>query len=282
MSDAGATLAKLLHGPMLAGTFINAVLYGVSITQVYIYVKTFRTTDKQWIKGFIAVLFALDTINTVFDMAFMYDSVISHFGDVAYIQNANWIFCTDPALTGVIGVTVQLFFAWRVKILTGSTAASIVIALTAILQCLAGIATSIAVGFIPAYLEFRRFKPAVIVWLAGSAACDTMITIVLVWHLRRHKGGFSTTDDVIDRIIRVTVQTGMLTSLVALIDLVLFISSPSGLHLAFNFPLSKLYTNSLLSSLNSRKGWAFTSTSDQTASATADRRTKRVSSCQSR
>ena len=89
---------------------------------------------------------------------------------------------------------------------------------------MAGIATSIAVGFIPAYLEFRRFKPAVIVWLAGSAACDTMITIVLVWHLvrthsifnrtsvylidfllcaqRRHKGGFSTTDDVIDRIIR--------------------------------------------------------------------------------
>ena len=57
---------------MLAGTFINAVLYGVSITQVYIYVKTFRTlvillqssrgidddmslhrTDKQWIKGFV-------------------------------------------------------------------------------------------------------------------------------------------------------------------------------------------------------------------------------------
>ena len=32
---------------------------------------------------------------------------------------------------------------------------------------------------------------------------------------------------------------------------------PTGLHLAFNLPLSKLYTNSLMSSLNSRSGWKY-------------------------
>ncbi len=30
-------------------------------------------------------------------------------------------------------------------------------------------------------------------------------------------------------------------------------------HLIFNFPLCKLYTNTLLSSLNSRSGWAYSS-----------------------
>lgn len=34
---------------------------------------------------------------------------------------------------------------------------------------------------------------------------------------------------------------------------------PSGLHLIFNLPLSKLYTNSLMSSLNSRQGWQYDS-----------------------
>ena len=34
---------------------------------------------------------------------------------------------------------------------------------------------------------------------------------------------------------------------------------PTGLHLAFNLPLSKLYTNSLMSSLNSRTGWQYDS-----------------------
>lgn len=75
----------------------------------------------------------------------------------------------------------------------------------------------------------------------------------------------------------VTVQTGMITAICAIIDLVLFLASvssgqtvcgskdlltftptqPSGLHLIFNLPLSKLYTNSLMSSLNSRMGWKY-------------------------
>ena len=36
-------------------------------------------------------------------------------------------------------------------------------------------------------------------------------------------------------------------------------------HLIFNFPLCKLYTNSLMSSLNSRRGWRFTSAKGSTA-----------------
>ena len=32
---------------------------------------------------------------------------------------------------------------------------------------------------------------------------------------------------------------------------------PTGIHLIFNLPLSKLYTNSLMSSLNSRAGWKY-------------------------
>jgi hypothetical protein len=70
----------------------------------------------------------------------------------------------------------------------------------------------------------------------------------------------------------VTVQTGAITAVFAIIDLVTFLISVrppvlsypsiygtnisfwqnSGLHLAFNFPLAKLYTNSLLSTLNAR------------------------------
>lgn len=38
-------------------------------------------------------------------------------------------------------------------------------------------------------------------------------------------------------------------------------STPSS-HLIFNFPLSKLYSNSLLSSLNSRAGWKYGNSGD--------------------
>ncbi|THH28270.1 hypothetical protein EUX98_g5918 [Antrodiella citrinella] len=110
---------------------------------------------------------------------------------------------------------------------------------------------------VPEFMHFQNFKAIVIVWLACSAVADTAITIALVWHLRRHRTGFSGTDDAVNRIIRLTVQTGLVTALCAIVDLVLFLASSSGFHLIFNLPLSKLYTNSLMSSLNSRAGWKY-------------------------
>jgi len=65
----------------------------------------------------------------------------------------------------------------------------------------------------------------------------------------------------VDRIIRVSVQTGLITSMVAIVDLVVFLADPTGTHLMLNFPLCKLYSNSLISSLNSRGGWKYGDTS---------------------
>ncbi|KAF9524249.1 hypothetical protein CPB83DRAFT_861476 [Crepidotus variabilis] len=45
--------------------------------------------------------------------------------------------------------------------------------------------------------------------------------------------------------------------IVAFFDMSFYLSDPSGLHLMFNFPLCKLYSNSVMSSLNSRRGWKF-------------------------
>ncbi|TFY79940.1 hypothetical protein EWM64_g4070 [Hericium alpestre] len=155
-------------------------------------------------------------------MVFIYQSLINHFGDVDYIQNADWVFAA-----------------------------------------VGGIATAIAIGYVPQFLRFTVFQPAVIVWLMSSAVCDVLITSILVFHLRRHKSGFSHTDDIVDRVIRLTIQTGLLTSIVAIIDVVLYLGVPkAALHLGFNMPLCKLYTNSLLSSLNARSGWALNSNSD--------------------
>ena len=105
-------------------------------------------------------------------------------------------------------------------------------------------------------------------------------------------------DDVVNRIIRcmsssfiqyvtlislpiqVTVQTGAITAVCAIVDLIVYLVDNTGTyvlrcrisrqllisnnissHLIFNVPLSKLYTNSLMSSLNARGGWKFAQSS---------------------
>jgi len=89
---------------------------------------------------------------------------------------------------------------------------------------------------------------------------DIIITTILVLYLRKHKSGFQASDLMVDRIIRLTVQTCFITSVVAILDVSFFLADPTGTHLMFNFPLCKLYSNSLMSSLNSRRGWKYGNT----------------------
>lgn len=111
-------------------------------------------------KLYVAVLFFADTLNTVFDFVYMYRSLIMHFGDVAVLGNADWVFATDPALTGIIAPMVQVFFAWRVKILTNNHWLVFIIILATLAGGSGGIATAVEVGFQPHFTLFRNFKVA--------------------------------------------------------------------------------------------------------------------------
>ncbi|KAI0712519.1 hypothetical protein C8Q76DRAFT_488332 [Earliella scabrosa] len=252
------TPAVEIYGPIFIGVVFNIALYGIMITQTYLYFNVYRR-DKTWMKLLVFLLFFCDTLNCCFDIAFVYIPLVNNFGNNDAITRATWIFATDPFMTAFIAALVQLFFAWRVKVLTSNMFAVCVIVFCSIAQLCGGLGTSIAVGMIPEFTQFQRFQVIVIVWLAFSAVADTLITAALVWHLRKNKTGMVFTDDIINKIIRLTVQTGLITALCAIIDLVLFLASPTGLHLIFNLPLSKLYTNSLMSSLNSRQGWQYDS-----------------------
>lgn len=117
-------------------------------------------------------------------------------------------------------------------------------------------------------------ESVVTLWLAASALVDVIITVALVWHLvrglpvyvfetsmtllyqRKHRTGIPSTDDIVNRIIRgetstssplnfythhnyssVTVQTGMLTAIIATIDLVLFLTCVSNTRVFNPFQL---------------------------------------------
>ncbi|KAF9524250.1 hypothetical protein CPB83DRAFT_898004 [Crepidotus variabilis] len=245
--------AEIAHGPMLIGFTINVLLYGVMTTQVYLYYTAYKN-DKIWMKLFVFFLLLADTANTIFDFVYLFRSLIIHFGDANYLSKADWLFATDPAITGITASVVQLFFSWRVRVLTHNRFFSILVMLGALAGGAGAIATSFEVGRTPEFVRFRQFKGVVITWLAAAAFTDVLITMILVWYLVR-RFGFRKSDLMVDRIIRLTVQTGLITCLVASLDLIFFLTDPTGIHLIFNFPLCKLYTNSLMSSLNSRRGW---------------------------
>ncbi|ESK91992.1 hypothetical protein Moror_10358 [Moniliophthora roreri MCA 2997] len=242
---------------MLIGGFLAILLFGVSVTQTYIYWNAYKDKDRWIIKYFVLLLFVADVLHCVFIVVYLYDAVIKHFGDVASVATMNWLFNTEPAFSGMIGGMVQAFFGWRVKVLTGSWILFIIIQLCSAIVFLMGIAAAIACGIVKSFDSLHKFQVVVIIWLVCATLADVIITTTLVTYLRKHKTGFKHTDSHLDRIIRLTIQTGLITALWALADLLSYLLSNTGMHLTFNYVLPKLYINSLLSSLNSRGGWKF-------------------------
>ncbi|KAF9033288.1 hypothetical protein BDZ89DRAFT_1063024 [Hymenopellis radicata] len=249
--------ASVAQGPMMIGLMFNFILLGVVMTQAYIYMITYSKRDKSWMQSFVFIIVVANIVNSVFIAVDLYNALINNFNNTAYLAKATWLFATDPALTGIIAAAVQLFFAWRVKVLTSNWSLTTIVCLLALTGAVGGIVTAVEIKTTPSFVDFQKFQTVVIIWLVASCLGDLAITCILVWYLRKHKTGFQGSDELVDRIIRMTVQTGLITSICAIVDLILFLANPTGLHLIFNFPLCKLYTNTLLSSLNSRSGWAY-------------------------
>ncbi|PPR05506.1 hypothetical protein CVT26_009010 [Gymnopilus dilepis] len=267
-----ANFAENFEGPLLVGTFLNAALLGVMITQVYLYFTSFRK-DKIWMKIFVSFLFVCDVINSTLNLAGVYMTLVRHFGDYTYLTRISWLFdsgeiqilsqsrtlvvnrtpSTDPAMTGIIVTSCQLFFAWRIYQLRRNMLPALLVAIFATV----GGDSRQAQAQRPGFRDHRLtvLKTPVIIWLSSDVIADILITISLISYL--HKAGFnSRTDSLIDRIIRTTIQTGTMTALVAILDLLLYTLKPnSGLHLFANFVICKLYSNSLMSTLNSRGIW---------------------------
>jgi hypothetical protein len=244
----------LTLGCIYIGVILNVWLYGFTCVQVYIYFTRYKN-DRAFMRHFVAFLFAADTINTGLDIVFLYKYLVTNYGNLSYATLANNEFATDPLCVSVIGFATQMFFAWRVwRLIPGrwNWLPPVVIFLLGLLSFLGALGTTIGVVIVRKFAEFQKFESTVIIWLACTAAADVVVTISLITTLRRAKTGFTKTDDIITRLIRNTLQTGLLTSSFAVIDLILFLASTSTLHLIFNLPLSKLYVNSLLSTLNAR------------------------------
>ncbi|KAG7448608.1 uncharacterized protein BT62DRAFT_992631 [Guyanagaster necrorhizus] len=243
----------LILGPILMGTMMNVLLMGVMIVQCYVYFERYKG-DKPWIKATVGFLLLLDALSSSFGMAMTYNYLVTNFGNVNAIQVTNTGIDPYPLLTGITALVVQSFFAWRIQVLTKSKLLAAIIAALSIVQ-MRNLGTMIGGLIVKEFVKLKQIKQISLIWLFGSVVTDAIITLSLVQFLRNKKTGFPSTDHLTSKIIRSTVQTGLLTTTVALGVVIAYLVSDSTMHLAFGLPLSKLYTNTLLSSLNARGVW---------------------------
>lgn len=153
----------------------------------------------------------------------------------------------------MISTPIQLFFAYRIRLLSKSNWLAGIIAFFATVSLGGGAWSTVRIVKTKVFAHKPELHLPALVWLLSAVVSDVMITVVLVITLNKRRTGFIATDDAISKIIRMTVQTGLLTSLFAIGDVIFFMTLP---HTAVNFvwdlALTKLYSNCLLSTLNTR------------------------------
>jgi len=86
-----------------------------------------------------------------------------------------------------------------------------------------------------------------------GAAADLLIAATLCTILNFSRTGFQKSNAMINKLIIFTVNTGLITSLCALASLISILAAPkTWIYVTFYYCLGRLYTNSLLATLNAR------------------------------
>ncbi|KAL5508710.1 hypothetical protein ACEPAG_4795 [Sanghuangporus baumii] len=254
-------------GPLLVGTSINAILYGIMVLQCYLYFMWYKH-DKKRIKAVVLSLLLLDTVSCAFDIGMTYNYLVTNFGNPEAIQVINLYLSPYRSSStyatmfitfvtqGITAFVVQCFYGWRIHVLTRTRILSVLIYICSTIQMLASIGATVGGTILQQFTSLVKVEQVSLIWLVGSLVTDIIISTSLVWYLQKSKTGFSGSDDLITRLNRMTIQTGVLTTSLAIAMIItFFVFLNSTIHIGIGLTLSKMYTNSLLSTLNARQGW---------------------------
>ncbi|KAG6829915.1 hypothetical protein H0H92_002938 [Tricholoma furcatifolium] len=241
-------------GPLILGYLFNWGLFGVVSTQVYYYYIAFPE-DRLYCKCLVFGVYTLETLQTAVITHDAFMSFGAGFGSFEALDNIQLTCLSIPILSGIVGCVVQMYYAYRINILSKSKALGYVIAIISFIGCIGGIVTgvkSFELGSLSKLIE-RTILISAGFWWGCCALCDVMIAFAMTYLLSRHDTGFRSTHLMITRLQRLVIETGTATAFVAVTNLFLFFKYPHTNY--YTVPvliIAKLYCNTLLVLFNSR------------------------------
>ncbi|KAF9526107.1 hypothetical protein CPB83DRAFT_858346 [Crepidotus variabilis] len=256
MSDPQELAKALLKvsGPLLIGHLLNWGLFGVLSVQVYIYHLAFPN-DHIRNKALSYSVYVLEIVQTMMLTQSAFHAFAEGFGNVEYMMEVGNLWFSVPILSGMIFFITQMFYAYRVHRLSGSSILAGVVIFFALVSFAGAIATgalSRHVGDLTGLLSKNTFITLGI-WNGGNAVCDAIIAICMTVSISRRSTGLPQSQALVNKIIRLTVETGSLTAAVAILNLILILlPDHAGYFLAPIGILGKLYSTSMMSVFNSR------------------------------
>ncbi|KAI6158170.1 hypothetical protein BKA82DRAFT_4067986 [Pisolithus tinctorius] len=245
-------------GAAFIGGMVTLVLYGITTLQTYLYFMNYPNDDVPT-KLFVVAIWALDTAHITLMCHALYYYLVSSYGVVTSLAYGVWSLFASVAVNLTIACAVQAFFTVKIFYLCRPRLRWLVtvpIIITVLLHLGFGLET-VVLMFIKKQLSSlaQLTYYAVTPFGAALVVSDIFIAVALCFFLRENSSLtiFPRTKQLINILIIYAINRCLLTSLVAIAEVVLWWVNPeNSWFMAVDFTIGKLYANSLLASLNSR------------------------------
>ncbi|KAJ7052232.1 hypothetical protein C8F01DRAFT_1261948 [Mycena amicta] len=242
-------------GAVLIGTLLSTVLFGVTTMQSYLYYMHFPA-DAAMIKATVAFVWVCEAAHVGGISHTIYTWLVLDYGHPErLLGRAPGSMAAFVLLTVIIAVCVQIFFSYRIYVLSKSR----IIPYFTFALSFVRLGMGLAIFSLTLQTSTLAELSAKYQWLlltmwSLSAVEDITITVSLVYWLWAQKGTVHKQSDAfLDKIIMWTIETGVVTSMFTVVMLICFHVMPTNLVWMGLFAIeARLFANSLLASLNSR------------------------------
>lgn len=240
-------------GAAFIGLVVAATLHGVSIVQAWYYYT--HQSDPWPIKVLVGAVMTFDTIHQFLITHTVYWYTVSSWGKPAELQLIVRSMLIEVIFNGLTALLVQSFLAMRVwRLSNGNKLLTGVVALLVLGEFGAVVAYEYISLKMTTYAELATLEYLSISVNVLAAAGDVLIAGSLCMLLHLSRTGFQRSDTMINKLMLFAVNTGVLTSVCAVASLVSILAAGhTFIYIAFFFCIGRLYSNSLLATLNARK-----------------------------
>ncbi|KAH9850400.1 hypothetical protein C2E23DRAFT_887305 [Lenzites betulinus] len=244
-------------GALLIGCFVGFIQYGWTVNQCYRYFSTYPN-DRRILKSLVCTVLILETFHTVLCMHICYYYLIKSYFNPLALEKAVW----SINLLGVVTVRrcysgfAELFLAAslddRSEVQTSGDSCRI------LLFGEFGFATAVTVDtFLQPTLHNNNQAWMNSAGVGMAVLADSILTAALIFSLHRSRTGIRRTDSIIDLLIMYAINTGLVTGVTNLLSLVFALAMPNNLlYAGIVIVATKLYANSMMAVLNSRRSLA--------------------------
>ncbi|KAF7378252.1 hypothetical protein MSAN_00250400 [Mycena sanguinolenta] len=261
-------------GFTLMGVIVNTYLTGVIMTQFFTYLAHSEwfprwipriyngelqdlpgfVEDPLWVRCLVAFLFAINVTQAaaVVYMAWFY--CVTNFANKGIIDYIPWPYPFTALTTAILAITNQLFQTWKIYLFTRNKTLVAFLTATSLAACGLGITAAVKTWLELELTKIAALQPVVEANLALQCGIDVIIATILTLTLRKSKTSITRTDRILNRLIRIAVQSGSFTAFFALGTLFSFrFSSQTEMLGLFALSIGRVYTHTMMDHLVCRE-----------------------------